>query len=511
MFARLAYIAIYTSLLAASPALGGGSDSRDMILADGPATYLRLNESSGSTAIDASEWGGYDTATPRDWTYSGSPVLSRQGPFGQNEAGSAVRFEGSACAHSSSDDDVNIDTDVFQESWTLEFWMRHLATGETKDIITKDGVFKLGVTNGEKLKWTKVAASDCTPTTLIADVPTTGWHHYAIVSNTSEETFDTYIDGSRVRRDFPCKYSMAVSGGTMAIGLAGDGSCSAAATMELDDVAMYYYPLSPDRIKDHYSSKSSCYAAGTNNLVKCSPSQRSVLAAGSSAQSASFVGEIVRTVDFGTTYGFDSQYCTVPTLEKINTNGPRQFVGRCTSDGEFEVGVRLPASYVPWSGVRPKLVTNNSNATPAGYAIDVTCACAGQDDPEPTFSPEAIVPLLRGRSVAQYRNTLIDLPAVACSPACEPGDMLRVKFAPDTWPQADDEQILNVSLGVKLYATGDFMLPQPATKTPTITPTPTITSTPTITGTPTITETPTETPTQTPTETQTETPTATPT
>ena len=86
------------------PASAEAAGYADDVLADNPLTYLRLGETTGTVAQDASP-------NDRDGTYAGDVTLGAAGPFA--EAGTAVRLAKTG----------GVDVAVPAASRTLELWV----------------------------------------------------------------------------------------------------------------------------------------------------------------------------------------------------------------------------------------------------------------------------------------------------------------------------------------------------------------------------------------------------
>jgi Concanavalin A-like lectin/glucanases superfamily len=228
----------------ASPA---SADYAATVLADHPVSYWRLNDSSGTTAVDQVG------LNPGQIT---GATLGEPGPF----AGSgSMRFEGNG--------DVNLGTDPSlrpPNNWTVEAWFKASASDTANCVNTYHGsgcaLYKVhayglhlvldpqghvyGVFDSTSAQGYSVES----PGTYGDD----SWHHIVLVRETAQ--LRLYIDGSEVAATavaepttFYCCENIAT--------IANDDACRCAPLTGWEsEVAFYNYPLSATRIAAHYAA-----------------------------------------------------------------------------------------------------------------------------------------------------------------------------------------------------------------------------------------------------------------
>jgi hypothetical protein len=155
----------------------------DVILADGPVGYWRLDETSGTTAADLSGNG-------HDATYEGGPTLGVAGAIYDGDT--AVSFDGT-------DDGVSISNaaDFQSDTVTLEAWVKTSSPGAGfRGIIVKRLAYALYLLDGELVTYDwSVSTLRSTGVNLADGV----WHHVAMTAqNGVTDGSTTYIDGVAV-------------------------------------------------------------------------------------------------------------------------------------------------------------------------------------------------------------------------------------------------------------------------------------------------------------------------
>lgn len=223
------------------------ADYPSAVLADNPVSYWRLNDSSGSTAVDQVG------LNPGQIT---GATLGEPGPF----AGSgSMRFEGSG--------DVNLGTDPSlrpPNNWTVEAWFKASASDAANCVNTYHSsgcalyavhAFGLhldldpqGHVFGDFDSTSAQEYSVESPGTYGDDT----WHYIVLVRETTE--LRLYIDSSEVAATAvaePTTYYCCENIAT----IANDDACRCAPfTGWESEVAFYNYPLSATRIAAHYAA-----------------------------------------------------------------------------------------------------------------------------------------------------------------------------------------------------------------------------------------------------------------
>jgi hypothetical protein len=223
-------------------------DYRSRILADSPVNYWRLGESSGH-AVD--EIGTHNLV----WT--GAPTYGVGGAL-VSDPNTAMSLAGAAYASQSIANYRQTDQQGTIEAWikssqatsTYVFSCGNLAANYSAYIInaTADGKLGLYINDGSVVRINAVAG---------AGLKDGGWHLLHVVSTGSG--FMCYLDG--------VEYSFSVSSGqnngvwfgdfaiwgNLVLGAAvAKNGAYGFYTGELDEVAVYDYPLSPSQIAAHY-------------------------------------------------------------------------------------------------------------------------------------------------------------------------------------------------------------------------------------------------------------------
>ncbi|MGC2373063.1 MAG: LamG domain-containing protein [Solirubrobacteraceae bacterium] len=216
-------------------------------MADHPVSYWRLNDSSGSTAVDQVG------LNPGQIT---GATLGEPGPF----AGSgSMRFEGSG--------DVNLGTDPSlrpPNNWTVEAWFKASASDTANCVNTYHGsgcefyaVHAFGLHLGLDPQGHVFGAFDSTGAQgySVESSGTYGddtWHHIVLVRATSQLTL--YVDSVEVATTAvaePTTYYCCENIAT----IANDDACGCAPfTGWESEVAFYNYPLTAAQVKTHYTA-----------------------------------------------------------------------------------------------------------------------------------------------------------------------------------------------------------------------------------------------------------------
>ena len=247
-------VAFYNTVLSASRVAAhyeaGASIYKEVVLADAPLVYYRLDETSGTTAIDVSGGGN-------NGTYSSSPTLGVAGALA-GDSDTAVTFV-AASSHTMQTafwSALNITT------LTLECWVK--TTGANQAICGRQGgtsvPYSMFVDASGKLQL--VIKTSGTSGTNYSDTSSTiindgAWHYVAITRDNTTAIISFYVDGvltssiaSTSAPNITTSFGFAVSGrgGTPRL----DGT--------VDEVALYGTALSAARIAKHYAVGASRYA-----------------------------------------------------------------------------------------------------------------------------------------------------------------------------------------------------------------------------------------------------------
>ena len=235
---------------------------RSSVLADGPAGYWRLGESSGTTAADESGNG-------RSGSYVGGVTLGAPDALA-NDADTAASFDGvndylSIPHHASLTPAAAITVEAWAKSAQTTWNSYGFLVSKRDSYIlhpwagTRTMVFYVNVAGG----WHSLSY---TPAEI------TGWHHY--VGSYDGSTLRLYVDGVE-RSSLAVSGTIATSTGALQIGR--DDCCGGRyGNATIDEVALYGQALSAARVKAHYD-------ASGNTLPPSPPDYRATVLADSPA------------------------------------------------------------------------------------------------------------------------------------------------------------------------------------------------------------------------------------
>ncbi len=277
-------VAIYHSALALDrvdaqyraghPAMSGSTTAYQTypqdVLADSPTTYWKLDDpASSSTATDTS---GHATTG----TVSGTGVTFAAAGATSNTA-TAASFNGSGSIQSSSSATAN---DFTFESWihvTAATPTIRLDPENTSSVMGNTGehyVFSpdnhgtsagTGMSVGPNGIAVYEHANNYLPPVLVWQAPASlvGWHHVAVTY--TNKTPALFVDGLQVRAarnpsPMPNVYAPVSIGAQISPGYGGF-------TGDLDETALYPYPLNPDRVLAHFLSGRRAVGAGVGLLT----------------------------------------------------------------------------------------------------------------------------------------------------------------------------------------------------------------------------------------------------
>ena len=223
------------------------------VLADGPVSYWRLGELSGTTATDSGAGGNTGT-------YNTGTTLGVPGAI-TSDTNTATQFNGTQ-GYVSVPDNANLD---ITGNMTLEMLAKPgLLNGTTQTVLQKGTSasaagagwqYRVSVTSANRWKAILfVGATSFELTDNIDTLSTSRWDYLVVVRNGSTVTF--YVDGQSVA-------STAISGATntttgmLAFGRAG-GYSNYYYNGSIDEVAVYNVALSSSQIVNHYHRREQC-------------------------------------------------------------------------------------------------------------------------------------------------------------------------------------------------------------------------------------------------------------
>jgi Concanavalin A-like lectin/glucanases superfamily len=203
-----------------------------VVLSDGPAAYWRLDETSGSTAADA-------TAT-NNGTYTNGPTLNQ--PTGVRSAGTAVDFDGSNDFVFAPDSASLSPTSAV----TLEAWIRPDQFGAMRTIVHKTNSYWLRLESSGALSFFVYEGSSYEPRvtgpTLVAGTL------YHVVGTFDGANVRVYVDGTL--RATTAR-AVAIQDNTQQVNVGVGGSYFDGV---MDEVAVYGKALTAQQISEHYAA-----------------------------------------------------------------------------------------------------------------------------------------------------------------------------------------------------------------------------------------------------------------
>jgi hypothetical protein len=211
---------------------------REAVLADGPAGYWRLGESSGA-AVD-------ETGHAAGGTYTGGVTRDVPGALA-GDSNAAARFNGSSGYVSVTD---NISLHV-GDTFTYELWLKRGATqGVTQRLLHKGaGTPSLGFGQNNKLVLIPGGSGATLTAGSTITIKDQNWHHIVATKNGTETHF--YIDGAD--RTSPGTNTTMTSN-TIALNIGRAYPGSGYFDGDIDEVVVYPVALSAQQVQAHYQA-----------------------------------------------------------------------------------------------------------------------------------------------------------------------------------------------------------------------------------------------------------------
>lgn len=230
----------------------------DEVLADSPWLYWRLNDQTGTQAVDSS-------GNSRDGTYVGGPTLAQAGAIASDPTNDSVSYD------ASNDYTVNEDTpDQFFNSSaaTVEVWYEYSGTPPASDALIA-GCWNQGGTVFDKdlvldssgrVRFTTFDGS--ARETSVSPALSAGWHHIVgTVPAGAGGTSRCYVDGVEVGTFSPQNGSYNTYNVDANVHIAGTTTRDIQLAGKRDEFAIYTTELSAARILAHYEA-AAAVAAG---------------------------------------------------------------------------------------------------------------------------------------------------------------------------------------------------------------------------------------------------------
>jgi hypothetical protein len=225
------------------------------VLADSPIVYYRLGEASGATATDSSGNANHGTYNTTASVPNGQIDYSQTGALAPIDTDTAVRFRGDI-GTSFVDTPVTINPTA---AWTIEFWIKPEAVGESKGIVSQNN----GTGTGRSLVYQAYDGSGSYFSSLLGGTDT-GWGggyissfgtymHLALVHNGSGG-LQWYTNGVPANSG---SVTPEAANGTLVVASVKNPSGQAGLQFlrgTLDEVAIYTAALTSTDISEHYSA-----------------------------------------------------------------------------------------------------------------------------------------------------------------------------------------------------------------------------------------------------------------
>ncbi|HEX8003796.1 MAG TPA: LamG-like jellyroll fold domain-containing protein [Mycobacteriales bacterium] len=218
----------------------------DAVTLDVPAAHWRLDETGNDTTLHDA------TSNGRNGTFTGSPTQGKSDAlFG--EAGTAVGFNGSSQYAS-----VAANAAFQTGSATVEAWFRSTGTGgQTRYLYNRGGTngqTVLGIDSSLRLFGAVKVGGVTYTVTGTTEVVEGRWHHAVLTHDGS--LVKLFLDGQQAASATAAGTLDAYAGYGPSIGHASNSS-GFRFSGDLDEIAVYGYPLTPSRIAAHYTAAGS--------------------------------------------------------------------------------------------------------------------------------------------------------------------------------------------------------------------------------------------------------------
>ncbi len=220
---------------------------RDRIRADSPAGYWRLDELSGSTAMDSSNFG-------HTGTYVGGVSRWHGGSLANGNA--AATFDGMGGRITMGDvAALNLGSELSVEAWVAYTPSSGASSTPIVGKVSEEdgGYVLLREDPSGQIRW--LATTGDQP---LFTLSTTGltlnnglWHHIVGTYSASQGLASLYVDG--VLRDSVSGVAGAIPAGTGPFQIAAWASSAGTFKGAIDEVAVYDHPLTPQQIQEHHA------------------------------------------------------------------------------------------------------------------------------------------------------------------------------------------------------------------------------------------------------------------
>jgi Concanavalin A-like lectin/glucanases superfamily/Immunoglobulin domain len=239
----------------------------EAVVTNGPIDYWRLDETSGTTAVDS--------MGRLDGTYTNGVTLGQPGGVPLGGAGdTSVQFDGQAGA-------IVLNGSSIAPPWTAIFWVNRPDPVVASSALLNDANYSLRLEqwqNTGEIGFTHYGVADYT---FSYGTPASNWVQVVFVSETNRT--DLYVNGLLTASD-PNTISLP-RGSFSRFGATSDQLVGG-----VDDVALYDHALSADAIASIYAA--GAYGTNTPPFIAMQPSSQTLIAGATATLSAQAAGSL---------------------------------------------------------------------------------------------------------------------------------------------------------------------------------------------------------------------------
>lgn len=242
----LALLGVFLWSIVAVPVTSAGTDYAATVLADGPTSYWRLGETTGTTAADS--------AGSSPGTIAGGVTLGLPGAI-VGDPDTAMGFDSASRQYIKVSDTAALD---FTGDFSVEAWAKPaVLNGVGGAIVHKGGPsgysvwqYRLSTTSGNQWRGTVFVGTTAIQVTAPGTPSTTSWTH--LVMTKAGNTLTLYVNGAAVAST-TFSGTVNTSNGNLAIGRTGSSNTDYF-NGQIDEVAVYPTALSAARVLAHYQA-----------------------------------------------------------------------------------------------------------------------------------------------------------------------------------------------------------------------------------------------------------------
>ncbi|MCX6117212.1 MAG: LamG domain-containing protein, partial [Proteobacteria bacterium] len=290
-----------------------GKSYQDVLLAESPAGYWPLNETTGSTLKDISGLGN-------NGSYIGSPTLGLSGPI-VGETSKSIGLNG-VNQYGSIPHTPILDPSA---SWTMEAWIKRDVLGHHDSILEKydwvagKGGFTLRVATNNRMEAHVVSGLSSQFCTSSSTIAINTWYHLAAIFNNSTATLSCFVNGVLESTTNSIATPTLPTTVSLKIGNRGDGS-SGFFQGAIAQAALFGQALSSAQILTHYNAGIGTYGGTCTSTSGFSTSAWNFISGLFDGSTASF-------------YVNGRQECTVSSVPQKLSSASTNLTAGSTSTG----------------------------------------------------------------------------------------------------------------------------------------------------------------------------------